>query len=186
MSGGEGAGVGDDDHGEERTLLVDASVIITLAEIDIFSLLYGLEGSVVVPETVVGEVTDEPARSALMDGFKRGDIVEMKASDNVSDAAAHLEAPAVDCAGDVALLALGLQKGSPVIVTDDKPLRKACKALSIPVSGSIGVLIRAVERGELDADVATDKLYAMDEVGARMSASLVRKAERLIEEAGDI
>ena len=74
---------------------------------------------------------------------------------------------------------------SPVVVTDDKPLREACKALSIPVSGSIGVLVRAVERGDVEAGEAKDTLYAMDEVGARLSASLVKRAEKLIDDAND-
>lgn len=86
--------------------------------------------------------------------------------------------------GDTELLGWAISmSGINVVVTDDKPLRKTCKAFSIPVSGSIGVLVRAVERGGLDADVAKDKLYAMDEVGARLSASLIKRAESLIEEA---
>lgn len=56
-----------------------------------------------------------------------------------------------DWTGDVALLGEALERSERVIVSDDKPLREACKTLSIPVSGSIGVPIRAVERGELNA-----------------------------------
>lgn len=72
---------------------------------------------------------------------------------------------------------------SSVVVTDDRPLRETCKALSIPVSGPTGVLVRAVERGDLTPDDAKDALLAMDEVGARLSASLLRRAERLIDDA---
>ena len=97
-----------------------------------------------------------------------------------------------DHTGDVGILgtALGFINSSEnkdiVVVTDDKPLRKTCKALGIPVSGSIGVVIAAVERGDLDPDEAKDSLVAMDEVGARLSARLLRKAERLIDEAAEI
>lgn len=83
----------------------------------------------------------------------------------------------------VALLAICLAISTPVLVSDDEPLRNGCKALSVPVSGSIGVLIRSVERGDLSAEAARDSLYAMDAVGARLSASLIRRAERLIGEA---
>lgn len=85
--------------------------------------------------------------------------------------------------GDVALLGGALERSERAVVTDDDPLREACKALSIPVSGSIGVPIRAIERGESSADEATEALLAMDEVGARLSARLLRRAERSIADA---
>jgi len=40
-------------------------------------------------------------------------------------------------------------------------------------------------RGWLDRQTAVDRLYAVDEVGERPSASLIRRGERLIEEASD-
>lgn len=80
---------------------------------------------------------------------------------------------------------MALRNDRPVVITDDKPLRQTCKALSILISGSIGVLIRAVERGECTAEDAKQTLYAMDEVGARLSASLVKRAEQLIDDAAD-
>jgi predicted nucleic acid-binding protein len=85
----------------------------------------------------------------------------------------------------VALLALALREPDSVVVTDDRPLRKACKAVLVSVSGSIGVLVRSVETGELSADEATKRLYAIDETSARLSASLVKRAEKLIDDAGD-
>ena len=85
----------------------------------------------------------------------------------------------------MALLALALRTETPVLVTDDKPLWQTCKALAIPVSGSIGVPVRAVERDVIDAEDAIDGLYAMDEVGARFSATLIKRVERLIDAASD-
>jgi predicted nucleic acid-binding protein len=170
--------------GGERTLLVDTSVFITLSGIDSVALLTGLAGDLAVPGAVAEEITDEPATSALARVRAEGDVTVVHASDRIDDAASYLGVTDPSgTSGDVALLSVALTRESPVVVTDDRPLRKTCKALSIPVSGSIGVLIRAVERGDIGAQAATEKLYAMDEVGARLSASLVRKAERLIEDA---
>lgn len=170
--------------GEEREVLVDASVLITLAEIEGFSLLYGLDGPLVVPEAVETEVTSDPAATALSNARADGAIRVVEADHGLEDAAAHLGTKSQDRPrGDTALLALALGGDGRVLVTDDRPLRKTCKALSIPVSGSIGVLVRAVERGDVDPEVAKEKLYAMDEVGARLSASLIRRAESLIEAA---
>lgn len=169
-----------------RTVYVDASVLITLAETGQFELLEVVRGEPTVPEAVVGEVSDDPAASRLDAAVDTGTVEVADASNTsaLDDAAAHLDVAPEDYAGDVALLALAMDDDERVVVTDDKPLRKACKALGIPLSGSIGVLVVAVENGELSVDAATDVLVAMDQVGARMSASLFRKAERLIEEAG--
>lgn len=182
--------------GDERRFLVDASVFITLAEIGQAELLDGLNGQVEMPFAVVEEVTDDPAASVLSEA--RGDWLNTQglrgASSAVreidsSRAASHLGKAHSDDGwdGDIALLTYALWlkdcNGNVVLVTDDKPLRKTCKFLSIPVSGSIGVLVRAVERGHIAPDGAKKSLYAIDEVGARLSASLVRRAERLIDEA---
>jgi len=187
---------------DERLVLVDASVFITLARIDAIDPLLNVEGTLVVPTAVEAEITSQPANRALLAAKSNGSVRTVDATDRIADAARYLgkahqeddrsEHDTERIGGDLALVALALHRGDvgadtpgTVVVTDDKPLRKTCKALSIPISGSIGVLVRAVERGDLDPETATEKLYAMDEVGARLSATLVRKAERLIDEAGE-
>ena len=178
---------------DERTLLVDASVFITLAEIEAADLLGVLRGSVAVPDAVEGEIDDDPAASRLDTAVESGGIEVVRTRQFLDDreqtsaldtAATHLDESSDDPSGDVALLALGLATDDPVVVTDDKPLRKTCKALGVPLSGSIGVVIAAVERDALEPEEAKRLITAMDEVGARLSARLFRKAERLIDEAG--
>jgi len=198
MSGGSTV---DDSSSKGRTLLVDASVFITLTKVDSIDALLTEAGEIVVPKPVENEITSEPAATALASALENEKLETWDVAFGPLDTAAnHLGKELSDeeldgyghtaIEGDVGLLALALQRNdpdfemvSPIVVTDDKPLRQTCKALSIPVSGSIGVLIRAVERGEIEPAEAKGKLYAMDEVGARLSASLIRRAERLIDEA---
>lgn len=178
--------------GDQRTLLADASVLITLADIGELDALCALAGTVAVPETLRDEVVDDPAKSALETAIDDGALA-VDTQDDLDDAfelaATHLgedDGRAFgdgSWSGDVALLAGALHRADAVVVTDDKPLRQTCKALSIPVSGSIGVLVRAVERGALEPAEAKDALVAMDEVGARLSARLLRRAERLVDDA---
>lgn len=175
-----------------RTLYVDASVFITLSAIDHHRLLATLDGSVVVPRTVAEEIVEDPAASHLEEGA--GEWLSVPSTrireaepTTYRHATIHLgrESAATDNDGDVTLLAYGLETDECVIITDDKPLRETCKALGIDVSGSIGVLVVAVERGTLSKEAASDALLAMDEVGARLSARLLRRAERLIEDAAE-
>lgn len=172
---------------ENRVLLVDASVFITLSEIGAADPLWDTAGTIIVPNAMASEITDEPATSVMERARERGSVRVVQAEFEIPDARARLgvDSTRERVSGDVALLALALHRSNAVVVSDDKPLRQACKALSIPVTGSIGLLIRAVERGDLGRDEAKDRLYAMDEVGARLSASLVRRAEQLIDEASE-
>jgi predicted nucleic acid-binding protein len=171
----------------ERTLLVDASVFITLSRIDSVELLACFRGDVVMPNAVTAEITSTPADECLNNGIQNGWIVEdtQYPAEELSQARNHLGRSGQQIDGDVALLTIALGEDNPILVTDDKPLRQTCKSLSIPVSGSIGVLIRAVECDAIEPDEAKSKLYAMDEVGARLSASLVKRAEKLIDDASD-
>lgn len=184
--------------GDDRIVLVDASVVITLAGIDAVSLLRGLRGELRVPVEVAREVLDPPATDILRDADWIGtsnvglsssvQTPEMASAQKRAEAHLGREADGNSPNGDVAILALAVLQTETydrevVILTDDKPLRETCKALSIPVSGSIGVLVRAVERGDFDSEDAKSALEAMDEVGARLSVSLLKRAERLIDEA---
>lgn len=189
-----------------KRFYIDASVFITLVRIGHSGLVDGLDGDVYVPEAVVSELSSfedvKPQGAnpelARLNQLTDSGVVRKGSPYNLSDdstheavvekAAQHLGGACPvksDITGDIALLALGLVDQDGVVVTDDKPLRKACKTLQVPISGSIGVLIAAVKRGNLDADGAKDALVAMDEVGPRLSARLFRRAERLIDAAAE-
>lgn len=185
---------------DQRTILTDASVVVRLSEVGELSLLRVIDGRVIVPEAVDREVRDDPGVSRLSTAVTNGwiNIADLPPLTELRDAANHLGAEHtarlpetadendVRVEGDTALLAHALSARQEVVVaSDDKPLRETCQALSIPVTGSIGILVRAVELGSIDTETAVDRLYAMDEVGERLSASLIRRGERLIEAADD-
>jgi len=189
----------------QQQLLVDASVFITLAEIDALDCLESLDGELVVPSAVRREVNSDPAKTQLEHFIAASTISEIDwfqwsekrgiSGERVA-AATHLGTDpdaAVDTVdgrralvgGDVALLSLAREMDDVVVLSDDEPLRNSCKSLSIPVSGSIAVLVQAVEGSQYTPKKAKSKLYAMDEVGARLGASLVKRAEKLIDDAAD-
>lgn len=165
-------------------LLVDASVFITLAKIDGVRLLNELDGDVVVPRLVADEIQDEPAQTELEDAREKWIEVEPADEECVEESMKRLGREG-EPRGDAALLALASAYDEVVVVTDDKPLRNTCKALGVSLSGSVGVIVASVKKGTLAPEEAKELLAGMDEVGSRFSASLLRKAEKLIDEATD-
>lgn len=175
--------------GDDRRFLLDASAFITLAGIEAVDLLDGLAGTCEIPDPVAREITDDPATTALQAAERAGRIERAPPPSEaaIETARGHLGAPDTGepPRGDVTLLAAAVEAEEAVVITDDKPLRKACKALGIPLSGSIGAVIAAVERGDVEPVQAKELLAAMDEIGARLSARLLRRAERLIDAAAE-
>jgi predicted nucleic acid-binding protein len=165
-------------------LLIDASVFITLAEIDSLRLLNELGRDVIVPELVADEIQDEPARTEIEDTQEEWIDIEPADQRRVEESMKRLGREG-ETRGDAAVLALSSKYDDSVVVTDDKPLRNTCKALGVPLSGSVGVVVASVEKDVLAPEEAKELLVAMDEIGARFSASLLRKAENLIDEAAE-
>ena len=174
-----------------RRVLVDASAFVTLAGVGRAELLRGIEGRIEMPAVVQVEVADGPAAGALERATDReaGWIRTPRAPSeaDVERAREHLgrDESTRSFDGGVALLAPAIGADDPVVVTDDEPLRRSCAALGVPVSGSIGVVLAAVERGALGPKEAKEALVAMDEVGARLSARTFRRAERLVDETAE-
>ena len=172
-----------------RRAFVDAGAFATLAEIGRAELLRGIDGRIEMPAVVQVEVADGAAAGALERAIAGGTRWILTPRDppeaDVERAAEHLgrDESASAFEGDVELLAPALSADDPVVITDDRPLRRTCKALGVPVSGSIGVVLAAVERGAVGTEEAKEALVAMDEVGPRLSARTYRRAEGLVDEA---
>ncbi len=170
----------------DRTLLIDADVFITFAESGATDLLRTMAGALWMPVPVDQEIVGRPAATVLERAVDAGwlQIAAPPPDQYVQYAAMHLgrDVDRVTYNGDILLLAHALAASNAVVVTDDRPLRKCCRTLSIPVAGSLAVLIRAAERGDTDPARATAILLSMDEVGPRLSASVLRRAEQLIAE----
>lgn len=69
-------------------------------------------------------------------------------------------------AGEAACLAMALNRGCRV-VTDDRDAREFARRLQIPLSGTLGVLIRLVDIGSLGIDHADALLSRMIAAGYR-------------------
>lgn len=167
---------------------VDATVLIGLGGLGELDHLAAFDARPVVVPAVRDEVTTEPARTAL-DRAIEADVLWLG-----SDPPADVTARAADVLGDpasaadthlIAALMRELDAGDPVaVVSDDRRVRTLARGLGATVTGTVGVVVRAVREG-LDPAEATALIRRLDRSGLHMTASLRERAVGLIEEASE-
>ncbi|RZN40358.1 MAG: DUF3368 domain-containing protein [Methanophagales archaeon ANME-1-THS] len=67
-----------------------------------------------------------------------------------------------------------------VIATDDRRLRTICKVLGAQVTGTLGIIVDAVQRGFLSGEEGKELLKKLDASGFRMTVALYEKALALM------
>lgn len=170
-------------------VLPDATTLISLGTVGELDLVAQFEGSLVVPPLVRDEVTTEPARTNLSRFVDEHDVrTELSSGvrDRIPQAADVLDETTEN--GDVQLLAAVLARTDedrPVgVVSDDRRVRTTARGLGATVTGTVGVVVRAVEEG-LAPDDARNVIDRVDSHGLHMTGSLRERAHDLIDEADD-
>ena len=168
------------------TIYVDATTLIALGTIGELELLTAFDGQLVVLPAIREEVTTEPAGTNLDRLCDRAAVETSPPTGDDERARAILDESTVN--GDVRVIAAVLAQtdaDEPVaVVSDDRRVRTVARGLGATVTGTIGVIVRAVEEGLPEAD-ATAIVRRVDEHGLHMTAELRETAHELIESAAD-
>ncbi len=149
--------------------VVNASPLIVLAKIGQVDLLTALADEIAVPDAVVREITagpaDDPARSWLSE--PKIPIVSVP---NLP-----VELLAWDLgAGETAVLAYALINAGWTAVLDDNAARNCARSFSVPVKGTLAVVIQAKQHGLIPS--AANLIRQMQQHGYRIHDAIVREA----------
>ena len=167
-------------------IFIDATTLIALGTIGELDLLGNFTDRLVVLPLIRDEVTTEPAQTNLSRFIRQYEV-------ETEDPAIHDRIPqAKDVLGestengDVHLIAAVLaytSDGRPIaIISDDRRVRTTAQGLGATVTGTIGVVVRAVDDG-LSSKSAHEVIDRIDSRGLHMTGSLREKAYSLIEDA---
>lgn len=166
-------------------VLLDATTLIALGSIGELELLANFDGDLLIPERVAAEVTTEPARTNL-DGFQsRADVSVLHVPDDHESVATAANILAADAqTGDVELLTgvLTFESSEVGVVSDDRRVRTVSSGLGARVTGTIGVVVRAVSDG-LDVENGHRLVDELDDHGLHMTGELRQTAYDLVKEA---
>ncbi|WP_418284139.1 hypothetical protein [Halorubrum sp. DTA46] len=169
-------------------IFLDATTLIALGTIGELKHLTSFTGELIILPTVQNEVTTEPAQTNLSRFIDQYAVetTDPAAQDRVQQAKEVLGEKEQN--GDVSLIAAVLAytaEDRPVgVVSDDQRVRTTARGLGATVTGTVGVIIRAVEEG-LDREEAYTLIKRIDSHGLHMTGNLREKAYSLIDTAAE-
>ena len=126
-----------------RKVIINSTPLIALCKVNQLELLRELYTEITIPEAVFQEIT------AKNDSVKRK-ILENGAwihVQSVSDTIDRRMYKAKLHDGEVEVMILAQEIKADLVIIDDNAARKAAVYLGLPLTGTVGVLLRAKEKG---------------------------------------
>ena len=153
----------------ERRWVVNASPLIFLAHINALSLLKSLVNEVIVPFSVHKEVLAGAGQGSGMTAFELPNWVSLR-----EDLPLLPEIAGWDLgAGESQVLAHAVSSGGEAVM-DDLQGRHCARALGVPTTGTLGVILRAKRAGFVPA--ARPLVEELLKKGLYLSRNLVEQA----------
>lgn len=157
-----------------------------LGSVGRLDLLETLDGPLLVPLTVREAVTTEPAATNLRRFGERGGVRTDIPGNGDLDGPARAVLGEAETTPDVRLVAGVLEHagsaGGVGVVADDRRTRTVARGLGATVSGTVGVLVRAVEAGR-SLEAVRGVLHDLDGQGLHATGRYLETAESLLAEA---
>lgn len=123
--------------------MADSSALITLATVDCPSVLGGLFGDVKAPKTAYDELTKRgKPQAAKLKEYLQNKVAQIEQNNIV------LTSPQLGL-GEIEAMILYKELNADALLVDDKKAKRVASANGIVTVGSIGVLIRAKQKGLL-------------------------------------
>ena len=149
--------------------VVNASPVIVLARIGQAGLLSALAQQVVMPEAVANEILAGPPDDPACLAVQQGKFAIVKAPPP------HETLLAWDLGlGETSVLALAIAEPGTTAILDDAAARRCARSFSVPVKGTLAVIILAKQNGLIAS--AAELLRALKTSGFRINDTLVEKA----------
>lgn len=152
---------------EKPPVISNNGPLVALWTLDLLSLLQELYTEVLIPEEVQDEflATDRLARQQAL---KNAPWITPLRLITPLDPSAY---PNVIHRGEAAVFALAEERGTRLVILDDKDARQHAKQIGLPVTGTVGILLEAKRSGFIDA--IKPLLGTLLENGVHLGASLV-------------
>ena len=160
----------------KRKVIVNSTPLIALSKVDRLDLLRDMYGEVSIPSAVFDEVTAK--NDVVREKVENSGWIHVETIQNESDKRMY-KAKLHD--GEVEVMILARESGDEhLVVIDDEQARKTAEYLGLHLTGTLGVLIKAKQKGLLDAVMPVIK--SMEAHGIYFSGGLKDRVRRLADE----
>ena len=161
-----------------RKVVVNTTPLIALSHVGQLNILKKLYGEIIIPEAVYRElsVKEESVCKKTVDSsldWIRVDTIENQMAKTMYRTQLH--------DGEVEVMILAKEIAADVVIIDDANAKKHAKYLDLPVTGTLGVLIKAKQQGYIDE--LKPVLQRMVENGIYISQSLIELCLKQVGEA---
>ena len=139
-----------------NTIISDTSCLILLSKIGELNILHTMFGNVAITKTIADEFGDD-----LPEFFN--------VIDNSNDKLLKVLELDLD-KGEASAIALALDSDTPLLIIDDMKGRKMCAKLHLKLTGTMGILLKAVQLGiiqnpdELVAKIQSSNFRISDDI----------------------
>lgn len=127
-----------------RKVIVNSTPLIALCHVDHLDILKKLYGEVTIPEAVYREISVKEDSACKRDVENARDWLHIEKIQNEM-AKTMYKTQLHD--GEVEVMILAKELGADLVVIDDQNAKKHAKYLGLPVTGTLGILIKAKQQG---------------------------------------
>jgi predicted nucleic acid-binding protein len=160
-----------------RKVVVNTTPLIALSHVGRLEILKEMYGEIIIPKAVYRELSVKTKSVCKIAVDNSLDWILVKEIQNQM-AKSMYKTQLHD--GEVEVMILAKEINADVVIIDDANAKKHAKYLELPVTGTLGVLIKAKQRGYVDE--LNPILHQMVENGIYISQSLI---EVCLEQVGE-
>jgi hypothetical protein len=159
-------------------IISNATPLIAFAKIGQLALLQNIVNNLVIPEAVADEISAYPQGQPGFIDLKQETWIGIQSI--TTEQQVSLLRQKLD-RGEAEVIALALERQAQLVLIDELTARKVAVSLNLNLSGSVGILIRAKQVGEIVA--VKPLLDAMSQQGIYFSQRFIDAVLRLVGEA---
>lgn len=156
-----------------RKVVVNSTPLIALAKVNRLELLKNMYGGIIIPDAVYREVTEKEDVAARKIEDAR-DWIDIRTVNPDTDRRMY-RVKLHD--GEVEVMLLAQEIKADVVIIDDGAARSTAEYLGLPLTGTLGVMIKAKQRGLLEAVMPV--VQQMEQNGIYYSSSLKEAIRKL-------
>lgn len=129
-------------------IISNATPLIAFAKINQLSLLRQIVGNLTIPDAVAQEISDYTQNKTGFIDLEQETWINIQTITAKEQLALLL--PSLD-RGEAEVITLALEEKAKLVLIDELTGRKVAESLNLNVSGSVGILIKAKQLGEIEA-----------------------------------